>query len=359
VSDERPQPEHIDPAPGEVTAQPGGTAVTAGGYAYEVVADSPAAPAPAPKEAPAERTSGRGVPGWLVAVVAVLTAIAGALLTWAILTFLFGDEGADDDARVSANVANIINAFTQGQATGTIERFEGELPPGFPEDIPTYTDAEIVSSLAQLGGDDVLFLAVYDTDASRDDVAAYFREELDSGDFQIDALQDGREAALIQFSKTDDADVSGLVLVGESKDQDVTTVFYSVEVISGADDVDLSPFAPRVSRPLPADYPSEVPQYPDGVVVETVTQRESQGDIFGLAFITRDTTASVLDFYREQFEDKGWTVTEADASGSELEDAEGINFESEDGGFAGSVIAGVFAEDRNYTRAEMQIQVVE
>jgi hypothetical protein len=67
----------------------------------------------------------------------------------------------------------------------------------------------------------------------------------------------------------------------------------------------------------------------------------------------------VLDFYREQFEDKGWTVTEADASGSELEDAEGINFESEDGGFAGSVIAGVFAEDRNYTRAEMQIQVVE
>jgi hypothetical protein len=277
--------------------------------------------------------------------------------TWLVMTLLLEDGDTGADARASANVANIINAFSQGQGTSSIERFESELPPGFPADVPAYPDGDVVSSLVQLGGDDVLFLAVFDTPDSRDEVAAYFKDELNSGDFQLDGLQDGREAALLQFSKTDDADVSGLVLVSESKEQDLTTIFYSVEVISGADDVELSPFVPRVSRPLPATYPSEVPQYPDGVVVETVTQREPQGDIFGVAFITRDSTASVLEFYGDAFEALGWTVSDADASNSELEDAEGINFESDDGALTGSVIAGVFQEDRNYTRTEMQVRV--
>jgi hypothetical protein len=326
--------------------------MTAGGYSYEVVSD---ASAPAEK-APAEPRPARRTGLWPVAVVLAVIggALVGAVAAWFIAGWLGGESS--DDERVNANVANIINAFTQGQGQSTIERFEGELPPGFPDDIPTYPDSEVVSSIVQLGADDALFLIAYDTPDSREDVAAYFRDELDSGNFQIDGAQDGREADLIQFSKTDDADVSGLVLVAESKDREITTVFYSVEVIAGADDVDLAPFVPRVSRPLPADFPTDVPTYPDAIVVETVTQRESGADLFGIAFITRDTSSSVLDFYRERFEEAGWTVTDADTSQSDLEDAQGINFESEDGELSGSVTTGVFRDDRNYTRVELQVQ---
>jgi len=355
MSDERPDPEQPEPQPPSTSAPAG---YTPGGYAYEVVG-APAAAAGAASSQPVEAATqpaaparGRRAPLLLVGAI-IASAIIAAGTTW----FIFGrDSGGDGHpARVSGNVSNVINAFSQGQASGTLRRFEGSLPPGFP-DLPRYPDSQVVSSLVQLNGDDALFLAVFDTTDHREDVTAFFRDELDSDNLQIDGGGDSRDSALFQFSRTDNADVSGIVLVAESEDGDITTIFYSVEVISGADDVDLDPFAPRVSRELPAGFPDDVPLYPDAVIIETVFQREARAEVYGLATITRDTAESVLDFYRGELEAQGWTVSEADASQSLLEDAEGINFEDEAGEITGSVIVGVFADDRNYSRIELQVR---
>ena len=361
MSDERPEPDPVSPE--EPSTNPrSGSGYTPGGYAYEVVGAAPAARAvsaeaepvtEAEAAAPREKRSMR-VPLWGLFAAVAGTAVIVGVAVWFIAGSASDDGGGDE--RLNANVGSVINAFTQGQAPGTLRRFDGALPPGYPADLPVYENAEIVSSLVQINDDDALFLAVYDTADPREDVAAYYKEALDTGDFQVDATQDGRESTIVQFTRTDDADVSGVVLVTESAEQDVTTIFYSVEVISGADDVDIEPFEPRVSRPLPEGFPDAVPQYPDAVVIETVFQRDAQNDVHGVAFITRDTTESVLEYYREEFDALGWTVSDADVSQSTIEEAQGINFESEDGETTGSVIAGAFEDDRNYSRVELQVR---
>ena len=151
------------------------------------------------------------------------------------------------------------------------------------------------------------------------------------------------------------ADVTGVYLVTESRDASVTTIFLSLQVISGADDVDLDRFEPVETKPLPEGFPSDVPSYPDAIVIETAFERSPQGDVFAISSITRDSVGDSLDFYREELEADGFTVTDVEPQ-TQLANAEAIAFESEDGEIAGNVIAGEFADDRNYARIDLQVR---
>jgi hypothetical protein len=128
-----------------------------------------------------------------------------------------------------------------------------------------------------------------------------------------------------------------------------------VQVTSGADDTELEDFEPRVSKSLPEGFPEGVPQYPDGNVIETGFQKQPQGTRYSVSMITRDSNTSVLDFFRDAFEEQGWTVEDTDASEAGLENAEAITFEDESGDVTGNVVAGEFAEDANYTRVDVNV----
>jgi hypothetical protein len=341
------------PAGDQPASPPPAEGVTESGYSYTVVDDS-GAPAPATEsatgngEAPERKPRGRALPVLIVGAVALL---AGAAIGFGV-ALLTGD-GDDGGERAGADTASVIHAFSQGQGVD-VTRYERTLPQGFPE-IPTYDGAAVVSSLEQLSGENAGYLAVYDTSDSRDDVVSWYREKFAEDPWQVDAGQDGEESTLFRFSKIDDANVSGVVLIGESTVSDITTILVSAEVIS-AEAGERPDYEPGVSKPLPEGFPSDVPQYPDAVVIETAFERQSGSDGYAISLITTDEASSVLDFYSDAFGDQGWEVSEGDASQSSLEDAAAITFLGGEPETSGSVTTGVFTKDRNYTQIDLQVR---
>jgi hypothetical protein len=334
------------------TTPAGGT--TPSGYAYTVVPAEGAAPAPAASPAV---TSGRGLRWALLAAAGVvLVGVIGGL-AWLALSVFTGDDGSNDD-RLSADVASVVQAFTSSDGVQAT-RFEGELPGSYPGDVPRYPGSKVVSSVLQLSGDNAAYLAIFDSGDNRDDVAAYYDEQFDADPWQLDGGQSSADSNIRSFSKIDDANVSGAVLIAESLDDAVTTIIISVQVVSGAEDAEQRDFELPVSQPLPNGFPGDVAQYPDWVVLQAAFQSQPNGDNFALQSVTQDSGSTVLDFYRKEFEGKGWTVTDGDASQAQLEDAAEIRFESSDSKISGGVVTGVFGLDRDYTQVNVQVTQAE
>ncbi len=328
-----------------------GESLTPGGYAYSVDdAAAEAAPSPLVREKKRSEPLRIGRPA-LVAL-AVVPAIAAGVIAWFAASAL---SGGGSGGRAEANVASVINAFSQGQGSDAMRRYEGELPPGLPEGLPSYPGARVVSSLVQITGEDAVFLIVYDTGASRDDVASELTRRFSADPWQIDQGQENRDGTLRQFSRIDDADVSGIFLVADSTGGDVTTIFVSVQAVSGAADADISAFEPVASKALPEGFPSELPHYPDAIVIETVFQKGSDANTFVASYIAQANASKVLDQYRSELEGAGWTVGDGPAP-EDGSDGQALTFEDESGDVTGNIIAATFAEDEDYTRIDVQVR---
>ncbi|MEX2225345.1 MAG: hypothetical protein WEB52_02715 [Dehalococcoidia bacterium] len=331
--------------------QPERGGVTDSGYSYTVVDDDAKATAPPPPEkSPREAIA---VKPWVLGAAVIIPAIVVGAAVW-LLASQFGDENGD--GRLEPNVTNVVNAFSQsGEGTGMI-RLEGSLPEAFPDEIPVYPGSRVISSIVQLRGDDAGYIVVFDTDDARQDVAAHFADVLSEDPWQVEVEQSGRESTVVQFSNIEDPDIEGVVLAAESKDDAVTTIFMSVNVVGAAADNEQEDFEPGQSRPLPAGFPAEqVPPYPDSTTIETGFQRAPQGQQFIVSMVTEDAPNDVLDYYREQFDGLGWTVEEGEEGTSTLANGTAINFTNEDGSMAGTVEAGELAEDGDLTRVNVQV----
>lgn len=324
-------------------------ATTPSGYSYTVVDDGDAA------EAKASSASARRRGFHPLALVA--GAIVPAVVVGAVVWFVASSGGGGDTSRLGADVTNVVNAFSQGQPGSLTTRYEGQSPPGLPADLPTYPGAKVVSSIAQIRGEDASYLVVYDTSDARDSVAAHFNGTLGADPWQIDGGQDGSESTLHQFSKIDDPNVTGLVLVAESKNDKLTTIIESVQITSGAKDRKPTPVAARDNRPLPDGFPGDVPAYSDATLIESAYQTKADGKSFAVSFITKDGASGVLDFYRDKLGSAKLKVTDGDASQSGLADAEAIQFTDDKAQLAGAITVGEFAEDPSYTRIDVQVRV--
>jgi len=360
---EHPNPEETPPGEpldaGAPQEQPRG-GVTPGGYEYTVVSDT------ADEERPSERperqaeprprrTFSLGLPA-LIAL-ALIPAIVAGVAVW-FLADMLGAGGGDDDERLERNVANVVNAFTQQQGARTV-RYEGQVPPSFPDDIPQYPGARVVSSLVQVRGDDAQYIVVYDTEDTRQDVGNYFAEAFAEDPWQVEIEQVGRESTVQQFSNIEDADVSGIVLAVESLEDETTTIFMSVQVVGGASDNEPEDFEPGASKPLPAGFPGDdIPQYPDSILIESAYQKQPNATQYLISLITRDDPGDVIDYYRETLEERGFTVEDGDPE-QNPEGGESITFASTDPELSGSVTAFEFADDENYTQVDVQVQTAD
>jgi hypothetical protein len=265
-------------------------------------------------------------------------------------------DGGGGGARLERNVTNVVNAFSQSGDGSGVLRYEGELPPSFPDDMPTYPEGRVISSIVQIRGDDAGYIVVFDTDDARQDVANYFNEALTGDPWQVEIEQTGRESTVLQFSNIEDPNVEGVVLVAESKGDEKTTIFMSINVVGGGTDLDPEPYEETAGRPLPAGFPAEdVPPYPDATIIETGYQRSPQGNQYLAAMVSEDDAGEVMTYYRDHFESQGWTVEDAPDGSSELEGGVALSFTSEDGETTGLVEAGEFVEDENLTRVNVQV----
>jgi hypothetical protein len=267
-------------------------------------------------------------------------------------------------------VASILNAFSSQQGT-TSTRFEGKAPPDAPSGIPSYPGAQVVSSLRQVQGTDASYLIVYDTSDRRDAVAKYFGDKLDADPWQLQGGQTDQNGTVQQFSSIKDPNISGLVLVAESKDDKVTTILESIQVVSGAANASKEPYSPGSSKPVPSGFPSNIPEYPGSVNIESAYQKQAGGNQYIISLVTKDDAAKVLDFYRGKFKGNGWTVADApdpnapapdpsatpDASATPAGPATAISFTDDKTQLSGSVSTSKLTEDDSYTRVDVQVEL--
>lgn len=326
-------------------------ATTAGGYSYTLVDDNDTAGGARPVAGIAGRR--RRMPLLLAAAAAVVPAVIVAAVVW----LLASSGGGNGTSRLGADMTTLLHAFSQGQPGTTTTRYEGTLAPGFPKDVPLYPGAKVLTSLAQVHAEDVSYVAIYDTKDGRDSVAARFAKDLDNDPWQIDGGQDGRESTLHQFSKIDDPNISGLVLVSASKDGKTTMILESVQVAAGAKDAKSPAFSVVAARALPDGFPDAVPPYTDATLIESAYQKKAGAKSFAISYITKDAALGVLDFYRGKFKDAKLMVQDSDASASSLQDAEAIQFADAKRTLAGGITVGKFADDATYTRIDVTVQV--
>lgn len=318
---------------------------TRSGYEYTIV-DEAAAETPGTDGASGPRAR-RGVPMAIAAAAVVLAAAAAGLATW----FVTGGGSGDDD-HVNQGVSNLLTAFGQDQQFNST-RYEGREPPGFP-DVPRYEGADVVASVLQVQDGDASYLVVYDTDDDREDVTAFYRDAFDEDPWQVEQGQDSESSTLFQFSNIEDADIEGIVLVTDSKDADLTTIIVSVQEVAGAPD-DAEDFAPGEARNAPEGLP-ELPVVEDAVLVQSAFQRQAGGRLFALSYLSQDDTDVILDFYRADLEDRGYTVEDLPAENAPPGGA-GIGFQHEADGITGTVSVSDFPVDDAYRQIEVQVSV--
>lgn len=329
-----------------------GESTTPRGYAYSVVDDSNGGS----DAHTATQASSGGGRGMLVPL--LLAAIVPAIIVGVAVWFIASSRGGSSDpSRISGDVANLLNVFSQGADGSVATRYESQLAPGFPGGVPAYPGAKIVSSVRQVKGADVSYLAVYDTKDSREKVSSYFDDKFAADPWQVDAGQDGRESTLAQFSKIDDPNVTGLVLVSASDSGKLTTIVQNIQVTAGASDATKTTFSPIGARTLPDKYPDRVPPYTDALLIESAFQKQGGASSYLASYVTKDGASDVLDFYRGKFTGDGLMVRDGDASASTLKDAQLVQFSTVAQDITGQVTVGKFAQDDAYTRIDIQTRV--
>jgi hypothetical protein len=294
------------------------------------------------------------MPSWLLYIA---VALIPALIVGALVYFFAG--GSDDGG--SGNSAGIIEGLITGGDTEGTATYEGELPPGFPDDFPMYRGAEVNASFLLGSEESVRYLIILTTSDSIDEIYQYYLGALDEEPWQVEVARSSDSFTGMRFSRPDNPDVDGQMGIHRSTLGNKTAVYLTIDdVSSGAQNaVPEKPFVLGASRPLPDTFPSDVPIYKgktDSTVVVSQFGRGGGQNNYIVSFVTKDSQTDVMSFYRTEFQKRGWTVTDSDQEQNSF--ALGIDFS--DGNrqeISGSVSADSFEDDASYTRVDLLLQV--
>ena len=289
-----------------------------------------------------------------------LALLAGALL-------LAAACGGGDDDRTAGIIHRLLLAAGTDD-TAALESFVGRLPDDLPVAPPQYPGADLIVSSRQpapfsdfgAGSEDdagsvpqpMLYFIVFDTEGGRDQVYAFYEKALDEDPWQIESSFSTTQLDTFQFVNIEDPDIAGAVSIAKGGADGRTSILISFQD-AGAFREEEPPFEVGESLQIPKEFPPDVPIYRGATITDTAFFREPGSESFLLIFLTTDGQDEVIAFYREEFEQRGWTVLEAATFGLE----ERIEFRDEGRDIQGEVFADRFADDRSYTEVSIQVQV--
>ncbi len=277
---------------------------------------------------------------------------------------------AGDDGSQTADIIHRLLVAAGADGAGGLESFAGRLPEDLPVAPPLYPGAALIVSsrqpapqgdfgggavLEEPGGETpypLLFFIVLDTADTREEVFAFYEEALDEDPWQMEASVSTSGLDTLQFLYVDDPDIAGAVSIAPGGGDGRVSILISLQD-AGAVREEQPPFKLTASLPLPKEFPQDVPLYRGAIITDGAFFRSPGDESFLIIFLTRDSQDQVIEFYRETFEELGWTVTEGSASGL----TERINFRGERGDIQGDVLADRFSEDRRYTEVSLRVQV--
>lgn len=285
------------------------------------------------------------------------------------LVILTAGCGHGDDGR-SAGIIHRLLLAAGTEDSGALESFVGELPDGLPVTPPLYRDADLIVSSRQpapvgdlgAGADPdasggsvpqpTLYLIVLDTNDAREPVFAFYEEMLDVDPWQLESSFSTEQLDTLQFSNVEDIDIIGVVSIAHGGEDEGTSILISLQD-AGAFLEEEPPFELGASLLVPKAFPRDVPLYRGSTVTDTAFFREPRSESFLLIFLTTDSQEDVIGFYREEFGQRGWKVTEGAGYGLE----ERIDFRDESSDIQGQVLADRFSPARSYTEVTIQVQV--
>jgi hypothetical protein len=222
-----------------------------------------------------------------------------------------------------------------------------------------YEDAEVVVSIAIASEEGTGYLIVLSSPDPADEVYAFYNDALDVDPWQVEVGRASDEFTGLRFLRPDNIDVSGDVSLHQSQLDDRTVIYLSYSDISqalvpgGASD----PFAVGGTRPLPVGFPEDIPIYEGAeptVILDTYFERGQGGRAFIVTFLTKDSQDAVIEYYRQEFEGRGWVVSDAAQSGTSF--ALGIEFDDgPDQSVSGSITADAFENDPAYTQVDLLV----
>jgi hypothetical protein len=259
-----------------------------------------------------------------------------------------GGNDGDNTERVLERLV----ARGQGQEA-QVRAFVGEMPVGLPWEIPIYPASEVLASFVLERPELSAYFVMLDSDSTAAEVLEFYEAALDEDPWQVESFVSAQEVMGLDFSKIDDANVGGGLTV-DSLPEGGSSIAISVQTIREDSALEEEPFKPGASRPLPSQFPSEVPLYPGSTVIEASWLRSPGHVEFLVTLLTKDIQEDVIDFYREELTDQGFVVTDGEGTGLALV----LSFtDAAAGDLEGSVTTDIFEEDPAYTRVDIQLLV--
>jgi hypothetical protein len=297
---------------------------------------------------------GGGLPPWLpyLALAIVPAVIVG------ILVYVFAGSTGGGTGYAPGIVEGLLRLTPDSNTQ--VDSYKGELPPDLPTDIPMFAGADPVVSFSIVTASGTNFFVVLTTPASADDVYSYYRKQLDNDPWQVEIGQTGSQITGIQFTRPDNADVSGVLTVHHSDLDNITSILLTYEDVAAALAPGTGPSIPLLSqsRPLPPGFPSEVPVYGSdngSIVIDSYFQRGQGSQLFAITFVTKDSADDVINYYKDEMGAKNWTVTDSVPTETNTF-AVGVDFDDGTGNLSGQITADTYEEDASYTRVDLVVQ---
>lgn len=264
------------------------------------------------------------------------------------LAFVGCGGGGDQTERI------VERLLTSGQDQSTqVQAFVGKMPSGIPWDLPRYPDSKILASFILNEAGQSTYFVMLDSDDAAADILQFYQEAFDEDPWQVEGFISSSEAMAVQFSKIDDANVSGGLAVDDLPEGG-SGVSLSIQRIEDSGAQEEQPFELGASRPLPSNFPSDVPLYPDATVTDVTWLRSAGGVEFLITLLTTDAQEDVVEFYRGELANRGFTVADEAGEGSAVV----LSFsEPTTGELEGRLTADVFQQDAAYTRIDIQLRV--
>ena len=289
----------------------------------------------------------------------LLAGLAGALLASAC-----SRGGGSDDERMAAIIHRLLVSASASD-TAELESFAGRLPEGLPSAPPAYEGARLIVSSRRPAAasatpgaatgdipEPTLYFIVYDTADERQQVLDFYLEALDEEPWRLESTAATVELDSLQFSNTEDADISGVVSIAGGGGDGRTSILISMRD-AGAFRRERPPYQPGDSLPLPKGFPPDLPVYEGATVIGNAFVRQPANNSYLIDFITTADAAEVLAFYREAFAQRKWTVL----SGAPLGVEERLDFHDEQSDIQGDLLVETFPKDARFTEVKLQVEV--
>ncbi len=274
------------------------------------------------------------------------------------LAAAFVASGCGGGSSSDSKAESIIQKFLEAsQSPGTKSQVMlGKVPDDLPAGVPEYPGTKLLGSVVTTaeGGlkDDAV---LRETGDAVGDVYAYYEQAFDTQPWRILASTAPGKIAAIQYANTNDPNMAGTVLIQPSGDDGNGSIIYTSVQTASTDNATTEAFKLGPSKPLPRGWPSQLPIYPNANVADTAWSRSGSSQQWQVSLLAVTTPKDIIDYYRTQLANAGFSVTENPAQGG----VSSLSFENKLTSipWTGTVTTQTFASDPTYAQAVIQLQI--